>query len=818
MSINEEAYRLVLLYSGAEGLKALKDLADANGVAFEALNDDFRKGAISQREYIEGTLALAREGAKLGVAMRGVQEAIEATAHAGQEWADLQAKLAEMEGRSARAAEATAEARAAGTRAVEAEMQAIREGEQQAGEAMRARIEAYARAEREAEEFAREHRRAMEIVAEGERLAAAEARSMAAAMSEADSRIAVAEAELRMAGEKRTKQLDAEAGRTEWLARQTRGLEDALRDLHAHEQAAPRATADDLAGVGSAKRDRIEALAAAERQTRQWADSMDRLQQKFGPAGDAGMRFGRQMLFVSYAMQDFYQGGFAATLNNIPQLAMAFDVQAKYVGAVAIAGLAADAAFKVLAPTLRDLGRDLNIIQDPAKTFVVTVDQMKAKVEALTERPHRLRVEVDQLEQAKRQLDEMEKSLAAYEAHRQSAAAKDLARQAAEVVEKDIGGTEELARAIAMAERKQGFHNGDPRDEEMLRILREVQAAGGTEGEQRARFRARTGLNTSGIQGDIDVLETRIGQADLAAAKETAGAFARGVETAIQRVQGIAARYPELFQRVGPHGVDAAEAIGNLPPTQAEAERRAEWEHAEKIAEKVEKDRRDRANKAGDDAGQFVGETTAGAVGRMEQAAAAAQAAAQMVGGKSVERVRDSDAMLSAEAGKLDGRIKEQIESAILSNLMRINAGAPVARNAREYDRKMVETGIPPAIDPAAHAQILRAQVGQLLARSGDVDRGHVTALAGKIVGDAIRDAQERSARAFTVAGQGMNDLAATQAATAEVLGELAGQVQGLRRQGAQTRGQLRNAQGQIRQMNGAGGGTQFPFPFAPFQ
>lgn len=411
--------------------------------------------------------------------------------------------------------------------------------------------------------------------------ATAEAKQRTATMiEEADERIAHAEAMAWMEGEERTRKLDAEAGRTAFLTRQVNDLDAALTQMHAHEASAPRATPADMMGVGAAQRERIEALAAAERGTRQWADSMERLREKFGPTSNAATQFSRQLLFVSYAAQDLYQGGFSAILNNIPQLAMAFGASTPVMASMAIGALGLDVAFKTLGPTVRQLAVDLGALDDPTKAFVTNTDQASARLEALTHKPWKVDVDYKDIEEAKKEVDALRKAFAAYEAGRVSAAQRDMASQATDVTGKFLGGTEKLRDVLLLAAGAGKFDLGEPADGEKgaayRRLLAELKDLEAKLANPDAMLNPEDPFAVRNAEQRAAAIRNELTQSRKELAMAAAGRFSLGDEKTVAQVQALARDEPGLFGHIGPGGKTGATAVADLPPTQAEAERRAE--------------------------------------------------------------------------------------------------------------------------------------------------------------------------------------------------------------------------------------------------
>lgn len=103
-----------------------------------------------------------------------------------------------------------------------------------------------------------------------------------------------------------------------------------------------------------------------------------------GGAGGGGRGGGRGILNLSYALQDLYQGGFSAILNNIPMLAESFGVAAGTAGTLAIAGLAVNEAFKILGPLLKDTKIELKELGEVWEEFITKYVADSGEFERLT--------------------------------------------------------------------------------------------------------------------------------------------------------------------------------------------------------------------------------------------------------------------------------------------------------------------------------------------------------------------------------------------------------------------------------------------------
>ncbi len=412
------------------------------------------------------------------------------------------------------------------------EKDTAKDAEAAAGAILRAKVDGYARAERAAEQ--------------------------------------AAETERRAAGEAVRARIDAHA-----------------RQERSQEQATERAK--QLAG--DEMRARIDGYARAERAAEQAGRAMDRTTGTAGRSSTASRHQATQLLYVSYAAQDLSQGGFGAIINNVPQLVNAFDVSTKWAGGLMLGTVAVDLALRDLGPVIEATGRELGILSDPARKFVVNLDDMKAKVEALSKRPLVLEVDYHELHAAERQLAEMEKRLAAFNAGKGDNVQREMAKAAGEAAGNVAGGTEGLEKAVVEME---GPFHGDPQLEQQRRTLTTMEAnlkakidSGKADADDMHLY-ADMVRDRAATAAEAAALGEKMAEQQRAWAKQEVGKFMLGDPAAIAAMKGRAARNPGAFADPVPGGKTSADAIKALPgraetiarlDSEAEAKRLEEESH-----------------------------------------------------------------------------------------------------------------------------------------------------------------------------------------------------------------------------------------------
>jgi hypothetical protein len=121
------------------------------------------------------------------------------------------------------------------------------------------------------------------------------------------------------------------------------------------------------------------------------AKKLDNLEDAATKAAGSGKGSGRGILQLSWAMQDLFQGGFSAILNNLPGLAAEFGMSAAAAGTLGLAGLGISQAFSMLGPMFTDTEKKLKPLTESWKDFTnglsgsdkLAVEEMEVAVQKL---------------------------------------------------------------------------------------------------------------------------------------------------------------------------------------------------------------------------------------------------------------------------------------------------------------------------------------------------------------------------------------------------------------------------------------------------
>jgi hypothetical protein len=374
------------------------------------------------------------------------------------------------------------------------------------GEALRARIDAYARKERE-ELAAIERVRVAEITAMGERAQAyarfergveQHTKELAAFQgNEKRDRIDALVREeqelekLNTALERKLVAREKEAAAEAWMTRQTTELSNALEGMAEHERIAAASgqsfnqVIDAMAGKEQAAdgglkgfvstikamptpvnvaRDALGGLASkiqnytsglggmSEAQIRAASGSKG-LSNNFDGVGKSTRAASYGMLSFSYAMQDFTQSGLPAVMNNIPMMVMGLGGSSGLAGATMIAA----AAFQLLQPHMESLGKKLNYLRDPLRDAANDIAGLTEKVKALEEKPFKIAADYTALREMKERLTEAKKAIEEWEALK---AARSESQQTAKgIIDEGIkegGGAKNVEASILEIKKKQG--------------------------------------------------------------------------------------------------------------------------------------------------------------------------------------------------------------------------------------------------------------------------------------------------------------------------------------------------------------------------
>lgn len=260
------------------------------------------------------------------------------------------------------------------------------------------------------------------------------------------------------------------------------------------------------------------------KQKRELASTLNAVEQASGRAAGGMAGFGQSALQTGRIAQDFAQGGVGGVINNLEGLAMALGGGPGLAGVMTALGV----GFLIFKPQIMEFLDSFKTA--PIKEFTGVIETLEAKIKELTEKPHKVSLDLQHLETAKEQLDALKKGLAAYEAAKTGRTADEKA--AGDEFTKQFEGTgREGADALDAVKSQVGdaAAANDPKvrafrkelgDRERNRIARE-------RAQKEAEARATAAMTSGADIGLVEQLATEAG--DL---KKQAEAFANPAETA----------------------------------------------------------------------------------------------------------------------------------------------------------------------------------------------------------------------------------------------------------------------------------------------
>ncbi len=229
-------------------------------------------------------------------------------------------------------------------------------------------------------------------------------------------------------------------------------------------------------------------------------------------------------------------------------------------------------AFDLLRKGLRSFRSDAESeVRDP-------IASIKKELSELEKKSFKVPLDYSNIAEAKKALDELERGRAAFNAAQRTQAQGDLSKEITDTVTKFVGGSGQIAKAIADNEVQSGFRHGADADEDLVRAAPIILKAA----EQTARNLQGTNKYEAAVanlqhwQEQIDAAAGR-NQAALAAfAQKQADLFMAGNENAITGVKNIARANPNAFNNVGEGGVTGREAILAMSGSEKESQHRAD--------------------------------------------------------------------------------------------------------------------------------------------------------------------------------------------------------------------------------------------------
>lgn len=262
-----------------------------------------------------------------------------------------------------------------------------------------------------------------------------------------------------------------------------------FRRNKAEEVANEKRAADEKARIQAANLERLKAALAdrtraekevqveLERNLNQENDRLERQRRAMEQGRGAAEKFGFGLLNVAHAVQDM-QYGFGAVLNNIPLVAQALGAGPGLAGTVMIAGV----GISVFGDHLKQLGREMGLLRDPAKDAASTVEQLKDKIAAMVEKPWKLDIDFRAIERGKQELSILEERFRALDAaiKKQTSVQQKSGAAVLEAVTEmggeqgERGGTENLTKIVREVADKTGltdiFMSNDSRQRQLAQL------------------------------------------------------------------------------------------------------------------------------------------------------------------------------------------------------------------------------------------------------------------------------------------------------------------------------------------------------------
>lgn len=464
--------------------------------------------------------------------------------------------------------------------------------------------------------------------------------------------------------------------------------------------------------------------------------------------------FAFTILATSHALQDL-QYGFSAVVNNIPTvvygIGSAVGASTTAIAAWGGALMGIGVVFQILTPTILEFGRQLGVLNNPATKFVVTVDDMKNKLKALTDHPWWVTIDTSRIEYATNQLAAMEKNLQAFKAAEETDIAATSKKEATRALTDFGGGASEVEAALLRMEQLAGVSHADPALQKKIDALKKGIASGPS--GFGATFDA---AQEQRMKDELGPLLAAARAQDMAWAQQEVGRFATGDFGAVQTMQQRAVNMPGFFQQKGQGGVTLAEALANMAGSPEEARRRADQDldltdmderekanlDKHKLAQQARKEFEQRAIAESTAIDQDAAQVARDAEIARKQKQAAAIATSNAFDQDRAKEARDAAAAerLAARQGKADLREGKKLEKDALRDMrlddqyaqkevgpaymknvaMQVGAGN---LSAFEAQQKVGVDLASVGIDPALAGEMVRKSLA-------DLQRAYIQALA----------------------------------------------------------------------------------------
>jgi hypothetical protein len=277
---------------------------------------------------------------------------------------------------------------------------------------------------------------------------------------------------------------------------------------------------------------------------------------------------GQSGLQAGYAMQDLAQGGIGGVINNIAGLTQALGGGPGLAGVLTLAGV----GFLIFKDDIMAAAKSMGLFKDEVDKSKTSVEQLETRIKELTEKPIKLAVDMNELNQAQKKLDQLKKDQAAFDelgklkSEDQAEAGKRVTKALAETGEADV------IQAALRAKAASGMLESDP-------ILKKL----GKEIESARKGIAPEGVELTAIERTASNLaQRRLDQAQEAARKRrqaivgTGGEAEKAVGQMLERAESgkedeTVDMLGTMLREIGRPGV--AEKLTRAKPGAVEAER-----------------------------------------------------------------------------------------------------------------------------------------------------------------------------------------------------------------------------------------------------
>lgn len=244
---------------------------------------------------------------------------------------------------------------------------------------------------------------------------------------------------------------------------------------------------------------------------------------------------GYGMLHIAHAMQDA-QYGFGAVLNNIPLVVQALGGGYGLAAVIMTVGV----ALNVARPLLGDFDVALGLTADRATKTASSIDELKEKLKALTEKGWKVQVDYDAIRDTEEKIKNREKAQESFESGVKSPE-KEFVEKIAKDKAEDAGGTAVLAQMASSDAASKGRNYGSQSDINTVKdATREAEIARKESKDDFFGENSPGNLFAKQLEAKAAEAQQRIDKANKDRAVELAGKLRLGDPAAVQYFQDLA--------------------------------------------------------------------------------------------------------------------------------------------------------------------------------------------------------------------------------------------------------------------------------------